>query len=167
MPASPRLWRHLGTASAIYGLLVYASLIAATSLHLDDGESVGSVLLFSAVTLVVFWVAHLFASTLAYHGDESATAVTLVGSVKHGIGESIGVLVAAVLPTIPLLLGTLGVLAPRRSVLIALFVATLILGLLGFLAFSLRHSRWWVRIVGAMGTALFGVVVIVLEGSLH
>ena len=167
MHARPRVWRHLSTASAIYGLLVYASLIAATSLHVDDDDTVGTVLVFSGVTMLVFWIAHLFASTLAFHGDERATAATFWVSFQRGVAESIGVLEAAVIPTIPLVLGVLGVLSPRTSVFLALILATLILGLLGFLAFSLRHGRWWVRILGAIGTALIGVIVIVLEGSLH
>jgi hypothetical protein len=167
MHARPRVWRHLSTASAIYGLLVYASLIAATSLHVDDDDTIGTVLVFSAVTLVVFWVAHLFASTLAFHGDETVTAATLATSFRSGVTESIGVLESAVIPTIPLVLGVLGVLSPRGAVFLSLVSATVVLGLLGFLAFSLRQRRWWVRILGAIGTALFGVVVIVLEGSLH
>lgn len=167
MHARPRVWRHLSTASAIYGLLVYASLIAATSLHVDDDDTVATVLVFSAVTLVVFWVAHLFASTLAFHGDERITAATLRTSFRSGVTESIGVLESAIIPTIPLVLGVLGVLPGRAAVFLSLIVATVVLGLLGFLAFSLRHGRWWVRVLGAIGTALFGVIVIVLEGSLH
>ncbi|MGZ0711920.1 hypothetical protein ACWPKO_26645 (plasmid) [Coraliomargarita sp. W4R53] len=168
-PVTPtrRLWHHLGTPSAIYGLLVYASLIAAMSVNRHDGDTVGSLLLFSGVTLVVFWAAHLYANTLAHHGDERADGATIAMSIKHGADESIGMLEAAVIPTIPLVLGVLEVLTPARAVLWSLISATVMLGVLGFVAFAVRHDAWWVRVLGALGTAAFGVLIILLEGSLH
>lgn len=161
------VWRHLGSSSAIYGLLVYASLIAATAAHPDDDDTIGTILTFSLVTLVVFWTAHLYAGTLSHHGNFDAADVTLWESIKHGADESFGMLEAAVIPTIVLVLGAVGVLEPRTSIVWSLIAATVVLGFLGFIAFTLREDRLWVRLVGAVVTALFGVVLIILESSIH
>ncbi|MEJ1154525.1 hypothetical protein [Microbacterium marmarense] len=162
-----RLLRHLGTPAAIYGLLVFASLIAAMAVNRHEGDTIASVFVFSAVTLVVFWSAHVYAYSLAHHADERADGATIWASIKHGADESVGMLEAAVLPAIPLVLGMFDVLAPPRAIFWALLAATVMLGVLGFVAFAIRDSRWWVRLLGALGTAAFGVLIILLESSLH
>ncbi|MEV8268409.1 hypothetical protein [Microbacterium sp. NPDC076911] len=162
-----RLLRHLGTPSAIYGLLVFASLIAAMAVNRHEGDTVASVFVFSTVTLVVFWAAHVYAYSLAHHADERADGATIWASLTHGANESVGMLEAAVLPAIFLLLGVFEVLTPPRAIFLALLSATAMLGVLGFVAFAIREGRWWVRLLGALGTAAFGVLIILLESSLH
>ncbi|MFF9565622.1 hypothetical protein ACF1AJ_19905 [Leifsonia sp. NPDC014704] len=49
----------------------------------------------------------------------------------------------------------------------ALWLGVVILGVLGYSAFALRRSSWPIRIFGCLGTAAFGVVMIVLKAVIH
>ncbi|WP_431279951.1 hypothetical protein [Leifsonia poae] len=162
-----RLWQHLGTSAAVYGTIVYASLIAATGLHLHDTDPVLPVLTFCAVTIVVFWLAHIFAVALARHGDDEVTVDSPWASIKGAVDHSSGMLETSAIMSIPLVLGSLGILEPQASIRISLVVGVVTLAVLGYLAFTLRRREWWIRIVGTICTALFGVAIIVLEYSLH
>lgn len=145
---------------------MYASLIAAAAFH-GGADDVQGVFLFSAVTIVTFWLAHVFAEGLAHQGSKDNGEVSPSVSVKHALFASIGVLEAAVLPSIPLALGSLGLLASRASIQISLVTSVVVLFLLGLLAFSASRRRVWVRIALAAVTALFGVAIIVIEATVH
>jgi hypothetical protein len=161
------LWRHWGTPPAIYGTVAYASLIAATSFHTGAEQSAAQVLLFCVATVVAFWVAHVFAATLAFHGDSERPAARLRDSVRHALFDTSGMLEAAVLPTVPLVLAALGMLEPDAAVNAALWVAVGMLALLGYLAFAVRHTRVWVRVAGGAATGVLGLIVVGLETLLH
>lgn len=161
------LWRHWGSPAAIYGTVVYASLIAAVSLH-DEGRLAAlKVFAFSGITIVVFWLAHVFSGALAFQGDADRVDVRVRDSFRHALFEASGMLEAAVIPGIPLLLAVLGVLPLGVAVALALWLAVVILAVLGYLAFRVRDRPVWVRLAGAAVTALFGVAVILLETALH
>lgn len=158
--------RRLTSSSAIYGTIVYAGLVGASSVYEED--DVEQVLFTSAITLVVFWLAHVYSAALAHHGDDRHEGtVTLGASIRHGFEESSGMLLSAVLPTIPLIVGVAGGLAHEQAVNLALQVSTLMLFVLGCAAFVVRGSRWWWCLLGGVATALFGVVIIVLEAATH
>jgi drug/metabolite transporter (DMT)-like permease len=158
--------RRLTSSSAIYGTIVYAGLVGASSVYEED--DVEQVLFTSAITLVVFWLAHVYSAALAHHGDDRHEGtVTLGASIRHGFEESFGMLLSAVLPTIPLIVGVAGGLAHEQAVNLALQVSTLMLFVLGCAAFVVRGSRWWWCLLGGVATALFGVVIIVLEAATH
>ena len=161
------LWRHWGTPAAIYGTVVYASLIAAASVESAGHQSAFRILLFAVITIFVFWLAHIFADALAYHGDQDRPDVTLRESLRHALFEGGGMLEAAVVPSIPLVLSVFGILPVEQAVSLALWLGVAMLALLGYLAFAVRDQRVWARIVGAAMTAMFGVSVVVLEAALH
>lgn len=166
MQPNPSPLRRLTTASAIYGTIVYAGLIGASSVHEDD--DVENVLITSLLTLLVFWLAHVYSAALAHHGDDSHEGVVTLGtSLRHGFRESSGMLFAAILPTIPLVLGSTGALDHESSVMGALRISTLVLFILGFAAFVVRGYRWWAWFLGGAATALFGVVIVLLEAGTH
>ncbi|CAN5130242.1 hypothetical protein BH09ACT3_BH09ACT3_05890 [soil metagenome] len=73
-------------------------------------------LLASIFSLIVFWLAHVYAGTITGHGKE---------------------------------------------------VKTVILGVLGFLSFAERGYRIPIRIVGALTTAFFGVLIIAFDAAVH
>lgn len=161
------LWRHWGTAPAIYGTIVYSSLVAAFGYDAAHGGSnIGRVLLLSLVTLATFWLAHVFAGALAFHGTANVPT-HIWESIRHALFESTGMLEAAVVPSIPLLLGALGILEPRTAVLLSLWVTVGVLAVLGYIAFSVRHRSPLVRVIGAVGTAAFGLVAVGLEVLVH
>jgi len=156
-----RTWlrERFATPSAIYGLVLYSAVIAATSDHADDTLEVLTV---AGITLIVFFIAHAFAEILAAHG-----AHRLRDAFRKGLAHSVGMLYAAILPTIVLIVWSFIGGSADAAADIALIAAVLVLGLLGFEAFAQRGAAWWARLLGALGTALFGGVVILLDYFVH
>jgi hypothetical protein len=66
-----------------------------------------------------------------------------------------------------LLLGALQAVDDTVAIWTALWLGVIILGVLGFIVFSLRGDSWPVRILGALGTAVFGVAMIFLKALIH
>ena len=149
------------SVDAIYGLILYAALIAASSVE-DDPES-WVVLLFSVFSLLIFWGAHVFAGTIVTHAGNMPLGKAIWAAMKH----SSGMLWASVLPSVPLLLGGFGLVSDDDAVDWALTVCTIILFLLGYTAFSRRKANLAVRIFGGIGCALFGTLVIALNAAVH
>jgi len=156
--------REFATAESVYGTILVAGLILAISSH--EEPSLG-VFWGTIATVLVFWAAHVYAATVAYHGDDGGEIVTLGAAFRRALRHSNGLIVAAVIPLIPIYLGVIDVLDDDDAVDYALWSAVLILGVLGYLAFHERGSRIWVRIVGAIGTAFFGIVIIVINSFVH
>jgi hypothetical protein len=48
-----------------------------------------------------------------------------------------------------------------------LWTTVVLLGVLGFLAFTARRSNVFVRILGGLGTALLGLVIVIINALLH
>jgi len=161
------LWRHWGTPAAIYGTIVYASVVAASSIGNQGHASAVQVLVFSVVSIVVFWVAHVYSTALGFHGDADRIGDRLRDSFRHALRESSGMLEAAIIPSIPLLLAALHVLPADLGVLLSLWLMVLMLALLGYLVFLVRGRPVLVCLTSAVVTGLFGVVVIVLKTSLQ
>jgi len=163
-----RFWRWIGdrlfTPDAIYGLILFSALISATS---DANETAIEVLLIAGFTLVTFWAAHVFASTMATHGVGDEAGDALGASIRRAIGHSSGMLYASVLPSLALLLGVFGVLSTDDAVSLALLFAMILLGVLGYESFARRGRSRPVRVVGAIGTAFFGFLMILLNTVVH
>jgi len=150
---------RFATAPAIYGLIVYVVLIAATSDHEDDAFEVFG---WSAIALVVFYLAHSFAEALAAHD------VPRIGAaVRKGFVHSLGMLYAAVLPSIAILIAGACGLRGEQAADWALVVGLLVLGYLGYQAMADRGARVWARLVAALLTAFFGFVIMVIDYAVH
>lgn len=148
------------TVDAIYGLILYAALIAAVS---DEEAHSFEVLLVSVLSLVIFWGAHVYAGTIVNHVSNTPLHTAIWRAMRH----SGGMLWAAVIPSIPLVLGAFKVIADDDAVDLALFIATIVLGILGYVALTKRGARMVVRIFGAIGSALFGTLIIALNAAVH
>lgn len=155
---------RLVTPDAVYGTILYAALIGAVS---DDDESALDVLIVAAATLIIFWGAHVFAGTVATHGVKAGEDIRLRTAIGRSIRHSSGMLWAAILPSLALVLGVARVLDTDSAVSVALLISTIILGVLGYRAFAERRSPVVVRILGGVGTALFGALMIVLNIIVH
>lgn len=161
-----RTWWKLGdlatSADGIYGLILVAGMIVVSrNLTGTSGEA----LLAVVATLLVFFVAHAYAATVAKlakpgHGG-------LRDSIRHGVRDSVGLLVVGVVPVAVLLLGVLGVLRHADAVWIALAVDGLLLGVLGWFITAARSASIWARIGGAMLTAACGGLMILLKVLIH
>jgi hypothetical protein len=66
-----------------------------------------------------------------------------------------------------LLLGALEAIDDTIAIWTALWLGVVILFVLGFAVFALRGDSWPVRILGALGTAAFGVAMILLKALIH
>ena len=101
------------------------------------------------------------------HGDADRMGDRLRDSLRYALAESGGMLEAAIIPSIPLLLAALGLLPPDFGVALSLWFSVLMLALLGFSVFLLRGRSVLVCLVGALATGSFGVVVILLKSALQ
>ena len=151
---------RLVTVDAIYGLILYAALIAAVS---DDESHPIEVLLVSVFSLLIFWAAHVYAGTIVNHVGKSPLHVAIGTAMRH----SSGMLLAAILPSIPLVLGAFAVLSDDDSVDLALLIVTILLCVLGYVALKARGANVAVRILGGIGSALFGTLIIALNAAVH
>jgi len=175
------------SADAIYGTILFAALIGASggehstngegdgipgdasfhgiALHFGDSAinrgAVLDTLLLAGVTLVVFWLAHVYARTVAGHGEAKSVRLAL----GEALEESSGMLIAAVPPTLVLLLGAAGVLPDASDWSLVLAVA--VLGVLGWQSFAERGTGVLGRIVGAIVSALLGLALMILNASVH
>ena len=154
--------RHLATGEGVYGLILVSGLIAtASSAHATSIR----VLIFVAVTVAVFWVAHVYANVVASYGkvDGDGNRVTLMSTVSAAVRETRGMLVATLFPAAALLLGVFGVLHDTSANWLALWVCVGALAFLGYRAFRMLGAALHVRLLGACATASFGLVIIVAK----
>ncbi|HIE61225.1 MULTISPECIES: hypothetical protein [Microbacterium] len=147
------------TPAAVYGLIVYSALLMITS---DYETDVAEVVVSSVATLIVFFIAHVFAYTLADHGKHPLGTAT-----RYALTHSAGMLWAAVPPTLAMVIaGAAGRTADDASAY-ALWVTMLVLAFLGYVAYSRTGAGIAKRILGATGTAFLGAFVAILEYAFH
>ncbi len=145
--------------AAIYGLIVFAAFVSIADDHTD---SVWEVLESATTSLVVFFIAHVFAHTLTEHAAHG-----LRGATREGLRHGSGMLYAS-LPAILVLVyaGVAGVSVPDafEACMWATFV---VLGLLGYGAYARRKASIPMRLLGAVSTACLGVFIVLLEYAVH
>lgn len=161
-----RQWMHdhFVTPDAVYGLILYSALIGGVS---DSDSNSVEVLIISAVSLLIFWGAHVFASTIATHGVKDGREITLGQATLRAFSHSSGMLYAAILPSLPLIVGAFGLVSTDDAVSYSLLLAMIVLGVLGYQAFAQRGAKMGRRIWGGIGTAFFGFLMIVLNVTVH
>lgn len=155
--------RRIVTPEMIYGTLLVSSVIAVA----DDEEPDWVVLFFVVLSAVVFYIAHVFAGTIGHQGDEDERAVPLRRAIAHSVTHSAGILYAAVLPSLVLLVGALVKADPAGAQSVALGFTLLLFLVLGWQAMSERGARWAFRLLGSLVTLGLGLFVILLEALSH
>ncbi|MEF2976191.1 hypothetical protein [Subtercola sp. YIM 133946] len=151
------------TPQAIYGTLLVSAIIGTAA----DDESDLEVLITTVGTVLVFWIAHVFAESIAHYGTPKAIGLPMIASLKHSLNTAAGLLYAALIPCLFLLFGALGLMQESVAYRISLWLPVLLLAALGWFAFADRGSVWWVRILGSIVTGLLGVFVIILKIAFH
>ena len=154
---------HLVTPDAVYGLILYSALLAVL---VDDHDALETFFI-SGGTVVVFWAAHVYAGTIATHRGPDGQPQSMGTAFRRTISHVSGMLYAAVLPALVVLPSLFGVVTDEEAVDNALDLVVIALGVIGYFSFAQRKAKMWVRILGALGTALFGVFIIVLNIIVH
>jgi hypothetical protein len=157
-----RVRELFATPEAVYGTVVFAAIVAAVSDEDEAELDILQVLIFSVVSIVVFWGAHVYATTIARHGKDGL-GTTIAAAVK----DSWPMLTAVILPSVPLILGVAGVVPPADAVEESLSVAMGVLGVLGFLSFWERGRPLILCFLGGLGAAFFGLLVIGINAAVH
>lgn len=164
------------TPDAVYGTILFAALIATSTPDAEgdgipgDQPAVGGselldVLLVSVTTLLVFWLAHVYARTIARHGRRGDRDVPFGAAVRDALAHSNGMLWSAIPATLVLVLGIARILPDASDW--ALLVNILMLGFLGYQALAERGRAIPVRLLGALITALLGLVIIIVKVAVH
>jgi hypothetical protein len=155
------LFRPPESAGAIYGTIAAMAVIAGTAKSPEHGEA----LQLTIATLLVFWLAHVYAHALAHH-LRGARRLDW-SAVKVAMAEEWSLLQGPVPLLVLLVLGELGVLEERQAVRLALWLGVVELVTWGVL--YARRQRWsWVTALTAGAVnGLFGLVIVALEVVVH
>lgn len=158
-PNTDGFTKHLSTGEGVYGLILVSGLIATASSAQTPSFRV---LLFVAVTLGVFWLAHVYSQVVGDHGRTGADGNPrlLRVAIRESIRETKGMLLAAVLPAGALMLGVIGILPDKTANWSALWVCVGVLALLGYRSYSKLGAALHIRLLGALATASFGLIII-------
>lgn len=155
--------------SSVYGVVLVSGLLVIVA-NKSDAEP-GYVLLKVLGTAVVFWLAHVYAGTVAHLGDdvdeERSSAVRLAGAIRHSMGHLWGMLASVVVPFVTLGASALGLITQEQAIWGTLWVNVALLAVLGFWGISRWSDRLWIRLAGALTTAAFGLALVVLKALIH
>ena len=169
--ASSRVWtdeaalmlRAYRSESAIYGVVLVSSLIAIAWRENTDLE----VLVFTLGAVVVFWLAHVYAGTISREETGSPRLRAILAAARSSAAHSSGMLLAMVLPTIFLVLATIGWLDEYVAYYLALWVGAAVLAVIGWWTAARRGGHWGWRLLSALVTASLGLLVIWLGSLVH
>jgi hypothetical protein len=151
------------TEESIYGTILVSGMIIAAGIH----STAWQIFLTVLGTVLIFWGAHLYAGTIAGHGGIGGDDTTLAIAFGRSLRRSLGFLTSAVPSLVILLLGALRVVPDALAIWIALWLGVLVLAFIGYFMFALRGRAWPIRILGALGTAAFGLAMILLKSLIH
>lgn len=150
---------RFGSATAIYGLIVFTSFVTIAA---DSVPEAGEILAEAIPALIIFYAAHVFAHTLTGHGEHG-----LRRSLRLALRHSSGMLYAATPSVLILIVGAVTRMSGEAAYSLSLWAAVIVLGVLGYGAYRRRGASVLTRILGGAGTAMLGILLILLEYSLH
>ncbi len=160
---TPRVTRILMSEEAIYGLILVSGMIVVS--YDLTGTSL-SALITVVVTVIVFFIAHVYSGTLARLAETDGKA-TLPDSLGRALYHSLGMLVVSLAPITVLLLGVTRAIDDDLAIWTALIIDTVALGILGWLAVAKWTKHFWLRVASALLTAAFGGILIVMKAFIH
>lgn len=146
------------TPVAIYGLIVYTTVV----LIAEEENSVAELLAIAISTLFAFYLAHVFAHALSDHGRHPLGEAT-----RLAFAQSLGMLYAAAPTTIAMIIAAFFTTDASDVADAGIWTALAMLAVLGYSAYSRTGAKLWVRLLGAFGTALLGLLVVMLEYLFH
>jgi hypothetical protein len=159
-------WRRLAIVAAnprgaIYGTIVASAVIAASA---AGGKSPDLILMATVATLLVFWLAHVYAHFLDHEVRHDRTRWKVLASI---MGQELSMLVAPAFPILFLLLGALGLLPEPLAVRLALWTGVAQLFAWGIEVGRRRGQAWPAALLAGLINGALGLVIVVLEVLLH
>lgn len=156
-----RIHRERVAAGAIYGIVVYLTILVLLEEDRTDPEDAAAILVGTAV---VFWLAHVYAHLVPRIAAEGRLRT---GHFLETAGDQVGILTAVAIPVVPLILAMLGLLDDRTGLRAAIAA-----GVLSLAGFAVREARaaglGWGRSLGIAAVLLAaGIGLLWLEVSLH
>lgn len=159
----------LASESSVYGVVLVSGLLIIVA-NKSDAEPV-SVLLKVLGTAVIFWLAHVYAGAVSHLADEpdaeASTADRLAAAIRQSLGHLWGMLAAPVVPAVALSVSALGLVSPEQAIWGTLWVNVALLAVLGYRGVARWSGRIWVRLAGALVTAGFGLILVLLKALIH
>jgi hypothetical protein len=145
---------------AIYGTIVATAVIAATAGH----EPPAFILAATVTTLLVYWLAHVYADVLDHGLRQAGSDLKVVPAI---MGRELSMLAAPALSILFLLLGALGLLDEGLAVRLALWS-----GMAQLVGWGIDVGRRSGKsgpgaLLAGLVNGAFGVVIVVLEALLH
>lgn len=151
-------------AHAVHGLVLFLAIVGAT--FVGDYPA-GRMLVFSVGAVVLFWIAHVYAATLARdHGEDLSMRTELLAMWAEA-KRALPVLEACIAPAIPLVLAMVGVIALPLAYGLSLAIGIVTLAAVGFVAVHTRRGSLRRSIAAAAGTGSFGAAIIAAETFWH
>jgi len=145
----------------VYGLVLVTALIAVGWEEETDLE----VLLFVVGTVVVFWLAHVYAAVVASRAEHPP--VPLRTAIGRGARHASGLFLAMLIPALLLLLGVLGWVEEYTAYFLALGSGVVVLGVIGYANAARNGSTWPWRVAGVLTTTALGLLIIGLSILAH
>lgn len=144
-------------AGGIYGTILVTSIIAAADASHTIWLSLGIV----EVTMIVFWLAHVYAGALAWSIDGRETFSRR--EIRRVAGHEWPLLQAAIVPSIVLLAGGLGLIRTQSAYWLAVGYGVVALIWWGLLFARKEHLGRLATIAVVLVNASFGLVIVVLK----
>jgi hypothetical protein len=143
----------------LYGtILVLAVLVGGAKAHPDNA---GKIAILVAVTTVVFWLAHVYAHSVArVVAQDRHVSFGEVRAIARHEGSLIE---AAIPPIVPLLAGALGLISTRAAVWIAYGLGLGVLALQGFVFARIERLGWLGTATVVTANLALGVVLVGLK----
>lgn len=145
----------------IYGVVLVTAVIAVGWEDDTDLE----VLIFLLGTVLVFWLAHIYAAVVASRGVKDPHP--LGHAIAAGARHASGMLVSMLIPAALLATAVIGWVEEYTAYFLALGSGILILAIIGYANAARNGSTWPWRVAGVLSTTLLGVFVIGLSILVH
>jgi hypothetical protein len=145
----------------VYGLVLVTALVAVGWQDDTDFE----VLLFVLGTVLVYWLAHIYAAVVA--SRRSQPVPPLHEATIEGARKASPMLVAMLIPALLLSLAAVGWVEEYTAYFLALGSGIVLLGVIGYVNAAANGASWLWRIAGVLATTLLGTIVIGLSILAH
>lgn len=155
--------------SAVYGVITISGLLVLVA---ERDDMVSYQALFKVVaTMGVFWLAHVYAATVAHLGDPHEADEPIRSRLARAVGVSVanmwGMLLVTLIPVIVLSLGVLGLISHEAAVWGTLWLDVALLAVLGYLEVAGWTPKVWARALGGLITAAFGMLLVALKSWIN